>query len=87
MEIISLEDSFPLREKLTRETSYIDKALVELAKNKSKKEYVIFLEIIYVLAKKNSRWMKGFTSFGDKITKELNEAVHAKSNASPSEKR
>lgn len=48
---------------------------------------MIFLEIIYVLAKKNNRWMKGFTTFGDKITKELNEAVHYKYNANPAEKR
>jgi hypothetical protein len=36
------------------------------------------LEIVYVLAKKNNRWLKGFITFGDRIMKELNEAVHVR---------
>lgn len=47
---------------------------------------MVFLEIIYVLAKKNSRWLKGFTTFGDKIMKELNEAVNTRYMASPLDK-
>lgn len=69
LELISLEDSFPLREKLTRETSYIDKALAEFAKNKSRKDYVVFLEVVLVLARKNNKWLRGFTTLGDKLTK------------------
>lgn len=78
MELISLEDSFPLREKLTRETSYIDKALAEFAKNKTKKDYVVFLEVVLVLASRNSKWLRGFTALGERLIKELNDAVAAR---------
>jgi hypothetical protein len=38
-----MDDSYPLREKMTRDTSYIDKAFVEFSKNNNKKDYLIFL--------------------------------------------
>lgn len=63
---------------MTRETSYIDKALAEFAKNKSKKDYVVFLEVVLVLAKKNNKWLRGFTALGDRLMKELNDAVQTR---------
>jgi hypothetical protein len=87
LELISLEDSFPLREKLTRETSYIDKALAEFAKNKSKKDYVVFLEVVLVLASRNSKWLRGFTALGERLIKELNEAVATRFGARWEERR
>ncbi len=75
-----------MREKLTRETSYIDKALAEFSKNK-KKDYVIFLEVILVLASKNNRWLKGFNTLGERLIKELNDAVQYKYSVRPEEKR
>lgn len=63
---------------MTRETSYIDKALAEFAKNKSKKDYVVFLEVVLVLASKNSKWLRGFTALGDRLIKELTDAVQVR---------
>jgi len=61
-----LDESFPLREKLTRETGYIEKSLNEFAKTK-KRDYYIFLDIIYSLAQKSNRWLKGNVSLAERI--------------------
>lgn len=34
-----------------------------------------------VLASKNSKWLRGFTTLGDRLIKELNDAVHSRYNA------
>lgn len=38
----------------------------------------MFLEVVLVLARKNNKWLRGFTSLGDRLMKELNEAVQAR---------
>lgn len=46
LEIIKMDDSYPFREKMTRDTAYIDKVFTEFCKNTNKKDYLTFLEII-----------------------------------------
>lgn len=48
---------------------------------------MIFLEVILVLASKNNRWLKGFNTLGERLIKELNDAVQLKYTARPEEKR
>jgi len=64
----------------------MDKALAEMSKSK-KKDYILFLEIILVLAKRNNRWLKGFTTLGERIMKELNDAVQSRYTAKPEDRR
>jgi len=52
-----------------------------------KKDYILFLEIILVLAKRNNRWLKGFTTLGERIMKELNDAVQSRYTAKPEDRR
>lgn len=74
---MKLDESFPLREKFTRETGYIEKTFIEYSKQK-KKDYYIFLDIIYTLAKRSSRWMKGMNSFAERIGAEIANMVEYK---------
>jgi hypothetical protein len=64
----------------------MDKALAELAKTK-KKDYTLFLEIVLVLAKRNNRWLKGFTALAERLMKELNDAVQTRYSARPEDRR
>lgn len=57
-----MDDSYPLREKMTREPSYIEKTFLDYVKSPNKKDYLTFLEIVYVLASRNNKWMKGLSS-------------------------
>jgi len=61
--------------------------LAEFSKNKAKKDYIIFLEVILVLAKSNNKWLKNLTSLGERIMKELNEAVQTRYLARPEDRR
>lgn len=47
----------------------------------------MFLEIVYVLAKRNNKWLRGFSMLGERLIKELNEAVQSKYNAKFDEKK
>jgi hypothetical protein len=42
---------------------------------------VVFLEVVLVLASKNNKWLRGFTVLGDRLIKELNEAVQTRYNS------
>jgi hypothetical protein len=75
LEIIKMDDSYPLREKMTRDTSYIDRAFGTFNISGKKGEYLTFLEIIKELATRNNNWLKDMTSFADKILKQLNLAI------------
>lgn len=58
-----MDDSYPLREKMTRDTGYIDRAFSEFSKSANKKDYLTFLEIINELATRNNNWLKNMTPF------------------------
>ena len=76
LEIIQLDDSFPLREKLTRETNYIEKTFVDyLAKTGQKSDYLNFLHIVLILAERNNKWMRGQGTLAEKLLAQLNVAI------------
>ena len=82
LEIIRMDESYPLREKLTRDTEYIEKFINdflndETKNTQTKKDYFTFLEIILELATRNNRWLKGMNSLADKI---LNQLIHCLEN-------
>ena len=74
-----MDDSYPLREKMTREPSYIEKTFVEFSKNNSRKDYLTFLEIIQVLASRNNNWLRNFTNFAEKLLKQINALILTRS--------
>lgn len=69
-----------MREKLTREINYIEKTFTEYSRNKQG-DYYTFLEIIYVFAKHNGRWLQGCTALADKVCKELTECINNRQRA------
>lgn len=75
-----MDDSYPLREKLTRETNYIEKTFSEYStrNNGQRIDYFNFLQIVFVLAERNNKWMRGQTSLADKLLNQLNLAIQNK---------